>query len=137
MDKAYYKSQLLEHYKNPVGSGEVPSDYAQGSGANPLCGDEICVGVKVENNEITDVRFEARACSICVASASMMTTLLQHQPVKKAAELKSQLEQLLNGELGLEAMPDVMHPLSAIVPMRSRHKCTLIGWEALDEALGK
>ncbi|MGS2723083.1 iron-sulfur cluster assembly scaffold protein [Porticoccus sp. GXU_MW_L64] len=137
MDKSYYQSQLLEHYKNPVGSGEVTDEHRQGVGSNPLCGDEICVGVKVIDGVFAEIRFKARACSICIASASMMNTLLSHQPVAQAAVFREQLQRLFAGDSGENDLPEVLQPLAAIVPMRSRHKCTLIGWEALNDALAE
>jgi nitrogen fixation NifU-like protein len=42
-------------------------------GANPLCGDRIRVELRVDEGRVTDARFTADACAICIAAASMLT----------------------------------------------------------------
>lgn len=135
MEKQYYQSILLQHYKNPVGLDDIPDDFAQANGSNPLCGDEICVGVKVENGLLTDIRFKARACSICIASTSIMVELLRQQPASQAAFYHAQVLALLKREQSDMDLIESLQPLATIVANPSRHKCTLLGWEALLHAL--
>jgi nitrogen fixation NifU-like protein len=76
MNKKESQAVLLAHYKSPIGMGGIHERHLVGKGINPLCGDEISVGVTLQSDMITDVKFQARACSICIASASIMSQLL-------------------------------------------------------------
>ncbi len=138
MDLNYYKSQLINHYKNPKGQGSFSECHRIARGVNPLCGDEIKVGVMIEDSRIIDIKFSARACSICIASSSIMVETLQNQNVSVVPSYLQAVNQLLKGEQVEGITGAVSEPLGAIStvsPNLSRHKCVCIGWEALSEAL--
>ncbi|MBO1256158.1 SUF system NifU family Fe-S cluster assembly protein [Alteromonas sp. 5E99-2] len=134
MSNKEHQAILMEHYKSPHGLGVINEKHTVGKGVNSLCGDEIRVGVVVENNTITDIKFEARACSICIASSSIMTQILTN---KKTSEVNSFYEELLDilkkNDVSAESHR-LLIPLSNISKMPSRHKCALLSWEALRDA---
>src|SRR3546814_14955698 len=68
-----YKEALLDHYRNPRNRGDLENTQIVRRGRNPLCGDEVDIGITIEDGTLTRVRFRGRACSICIASASIMT----------------------------------------------------------------
>ena len=135
MDTNYYKSQLLAHYKKPQGSGEITSLHKVASGVNPLCGDEISVGVIVDGERIKDIKFNARACSICIASSSIMVGVLTQQNTSQVDHYFQQIQQLLSGEISTDEVNKSLQALSSIIASRSRHKCAYLAWEALLEAI--
>lgn len=98
MDQNYYKSQLINHYKSPQGLGGFSEKHRIANGVNPLCGDEIQVGVIVENSHIADIKFSARACSICIASSSIMVEALLNENVSDVTKYFAAVKQLLKGE---------------------------------------
>src|SRR3546814_8415534 len=67
-----YKEALLDHYRNPRNRGDLENTQIVRRGRNPLCGDEVDIGITIEDETLTRVRFRGRACSICIASASIM-----------------------------------------------------------------
>jgi len=71
---AMYQEMILQHYRAPHGRG-MPAGPAVHEGArrNPLCGDDMRVGVVLAGDRIEAVGFEGRGCSITMASASMLT----------------------------------------------------------------
>lgn len=135
MSKNYYQSVLLEHYKHPVGLGDITEGLVLGKGINPLCGDEICVGVKTEGDVITDIKYKARACSICIASSSIMTQLLLKEKVSQVEQYYDEVVELLENRRAVDEVTESLQPLTSVVSMPSRHKCALLSWEALIEAL--
>src|SRR3989304_3008599 len=68
-----YREVILDHYSHPRNKGELPDPDIKVEGANPLCGDELSIYVKLDGGRVADVRFVGRGCSISQASASMMT----------------------------------------------------------------
>ncbi|MGL9688059.1 MAG: iron-sulfur cluster assembly scaffold protein [Candidatus Phytoplasma sp. TWB_XP] len=52
--------------------------YIQFEKQTSYCGDKVIIQLKRDNNKIIDIKYEANACSICVASASVMSVYLQH-----------------------------------------------------------
>ena len=89
LDKDQLKRLLLDHYKNPRNRVSEPMEDASivERGHNPQCGDEIEVGLYIEGQTIKDIKFRGRGCSICIATASIMTEHIKGQSLPASAEL--------------------------------------------------
>src|SRR3954462_2229667 len=83
---ALYQEMILDHYRRPRNKGTLENADASVEMKNPLCGDEIELQVRLDGDEVTDVKFSGRGCSISQASASMMTQLVKG---KSRAEIDS------------------------------------------------
>lgn len=132
-----YKGVMMDHYHAPRNQGEPGPDQVSARVYNPLCGDELELGVTTADGTVTDVRFRARGCSICIASGSMMTEVVRGQAVTRALELDRQMNDWFAGE-GAEPPEDLPEPLPALQPVRdypSRSRCVLLAWEALEKLL--
>jgi nitrogen fixation NifU-like protein len=67
-----YRENILEHYKRPHHWGELPDADFEAEDNNPLCGDELKVQLRVdEDGRIADVAFSGHGCAISQAAASM------------------------------------------------------------------
>lgn len=67
-----YRENILEHYKRPHNWGELDSFDLEAHDLNPLCGDELTVQLKVDDEgRIEDIKFSGHGCAISQASASM------------------------------------------------------------------
>ena len=67
-----YRENILDHYKQPHNWGELEDADLEFEDFNPLCGDELKVQIKVDEDErISAVRFSGHGCAISQASASM------------------------------------------------------------------
>lgn len=89
MGSDMYRQQILDHYKNPRNYGELEEKTFSHAGENPLCGDEIEVDVKLDDDEdtIEAVRFHGDGCAISQASASMLSSKLHGMSVSEMREL--------------------------------------------------
>ena len=72
-----YSPTILDHFKNPRNRGVLPSPTVSQEGSNPLCGDRVRIELTLDGDVVTDARFTANACAICVASSSMLTELVR------------------------------------------------------------
>jgi nitrogen fixation protein NifU and related proteins len=131
-----YKEVILDHYRAPRNKGRLdPHDVALERN-NPLCGDEIELFVNFDGDNVTDVKFDGKGCSISQASASMMTEKVKGLSVKEATALSESIKRLMAGEEDPD--PNVLGDLvslKGVVKYPVRIKCALLGWNTLLEAL--
>ncbi|PWG62604.1 iron-sulfur cluster assembly scaffold protein [Sediminicurvatus halobius] len=131
-----YRGRLREHFTRPRNQGDLAGCSTSARLNNPLCGDEIEVGVWREGPALASVRFRARACAICVASASLMTEQVAGGPEAAALALAGQVRAWI--ESGGEPPADLPEPLVALAVTRdlpNRERCVTLPWEALEQAL--
>ncbi len=131
-----YREVILDHYSRPRNRGVAdPADVIQ-EGANPLCGDEIRVSLRVRNGIIDDLRFEGKGCSISQASASMMTELLKGKPVEEAERFIGTFKTMMHGAGagGDNGLGD-LEALQGVRKFPVRVKCATLSWVTLELAL--
>ena len=81
---ALYSEKVFDHFKNPRNVGEIPDANGVGTVGNAKCGDIMKMYLKIENNVITDVKFETFGCGSAIASSSMATTMILGKTVEEA-----------------------------------------------------
>jgi nitrogen fixation protein NifU and related proteins len=131
-----YKEVILDHYRAPRNKGRLdPHDVALERN-NPLCGDEIELFVNFDGDNVSEVKFDGKGCSISQASASMMTEKVRGLNVKDATELAESIKRLMAGEEDADpkTLGDLVS-LKGVVKYPVRIKCALLGWNTLLEAL--
>jgi len=82
-----YREIILDHYRNPRNKGRISNADVSFHDSNPLCGDEIDMHLKVEDDIVKDIKFEGRGCAISQASASMLTEMVMNKPLTSVKEL--------------------------------------------------
>lgn len=86
-NEGMYRENILDHYKRPRNRGEVAAPDSEAHDSNPLCGDEISMGLKVRDGKLAEIKFEGTACAICLASASMLTEETKGKKVEAARKI--------------------------------------------------
>ena len=114
-----YREQILEHYKHPQNWGELDDPDLEFEDSNPLCGDELKVQIKVDDDgRVEDLRFSGHGCAISQASASMASEEVIGMPVEELLKLnKSFVLELLGIDISA-----------------TRMKCALLGLKVLKGA---
>ena len=137
-DKSIYKDVLMDHYRNPRNRGDLTDAEVVRRGSNPRCGDDIEVGVNFDNETLDKVMFRGRGCSVCLASASMMTETVRGQTKVDAHKLVEGMRFWFVGEdaKATDRPAENLEALEAVRGHSARKRCVLLAWEALDEALG-
>lgn len=82
-----YNEKVMEHFKNPKNVGEIEDADGIGKVGNPVCGDVMCIYIKVKDNRITDIKFKTFGCVSAIATTSMLTELAKGKTLDEAKKI--------------------------------------------------
>ena len=86
---ALYSEKVMDHFRNPRNVGVLENADGVGEVGNAKCGDIMRMYIKVEDNIITDVKFNTFGCGSAIATSSMATELIKGKPIEEALELSN------------------------------------------------
>lgn len=84
---ALYSEKVMDHFRNPRNVGVIENADGVGEVGNPVCGDIMKIYLKIDNDVVTDVKFETFGCGSAIASSSMATELIKGKPVFEVLQL--------------------------------------------------
>ena len=84
---ALYSEKVMDHFRHPRNVGVIENASGVGEVGNAKCGDIMTMYLQIENDIITDVKFETFGCGSAIASSSMATELIKGKPVSEALQL--------------------------------------------------
>ncbi len=70
---ARFSDAIIEHFTHPKNVGELPEPDADVSVADPVCGDQVHLTVRVGDGRICEARFLAHGCAAALGTASIVT----------------------------------------------------------------
>ena len=115
---ALYSEKVMDHFRNPRNVGVIEDADGVGEVGNAKCGDIMKMYLKIDDDVISDVKFETFGCGSAIASSSMATELIKGQPVEEAMKLTNKAV-----AEALDGLPDYkMH-------------CSVLAEEAIQAAL--
>jgi len=115
---ALYSEKVMDHFLHPRNVGVIEDADGVGEVGNAKCGDIMKMYLKIDNDTITDVKFETFGCGSAIASSSMATEMIKGKPVSEARELTNKAV-----AEALDGLPDYkMH-------------CSVLAEEAIKSAL--
>ena len=115
---ALYSEKVMDHFRNPRNVGVIEDADGIGEVGNAKCGDIMKMYLKIDDDIITDVKFETFGCGSAIASSSMATELIKGKPVSEAMTLTNKAV-----AEALDGLPDYkMH-------------CSVLAEEAIQNAL--
>jgi nitrogen fixation protein NifU and related proteins len=136
-----YQDVILDHSRRPRNFGELPDATCHVHGNNPMCGDEVTVHVKFDESDAVEaIQFTGHGCSICMASASLMTLKIRRKSREEAAALLQRFLEMLTSEEDAPGSSKGLGDLGLLKGVRKfplRVKCATLAWHALKEALEK
>lgn len=133
-----YQEVIVDHSTNPRHFGKLEGANRMAEGSNPLCGDQITVFLKLEDNIIKDISFIGLGCAISKASASLMTSALKTKTRVVAETLFHKFHIMITSEPGAVFDSDSLGKLAVLAGVRKfpvRVKCASLGWHTLKAAL--
>ena len=86
---ALYSEKVMDHFRNPRNVGAMENADGVGEVGNAKCGDIMKIYLKIEDDIITDVKFETFGCGSAIASSSMATELIKGKPISEAMKLSN------------------------------------------------
>ena len=115
---ALYSEKVMDHFLHPRNVGVIEDADGVGEVGNAKCGDIMKISLKIDNEIITDVKFETFGCGSAIASSSMATEMIKGKPVTEALELTN------------KAVAEALDGL----PAHKMH-CSVLAEEAIKNAL--
>ena len=115
---ALYSEKVMDHFRNPRNVGVIEDADGVGEVGNAKCGDIMKMYLKIEDDVVSDVKFETFGCASAIASSSMATELIKGQPVDDALNLTN------------EAVAEALDGLPAY-----KMHCSVLAQEAIQSAI--
>jgi FeS cluster assembly scaffold protein NifU, Clostridium type len=84
---ALYSEKVMDHFRNPRNVGVIEDADGVGQVGNAKCGDIMKMYLKIEDDVVTDVKFETFGCGSAIASSSMATELIMGKPLSEVSRL--------------------------------------------------
>jgi nitrogen fixation NifU-like protein len=135
---------LADHHESPRNYGTLPHPTRVEGGYNPLCGDKVDIAMEVENQSdgehLSHIAFQGEGCSICMASASIMSEMVEGKTLPEVQKLIDGFRKVMQGGINVEGMPsegadDDIVALYGIKKFPVRVKCALLPWTTLKKGL--
>jgi nitrogen fixation NifU-like protein len=79
-----YSQKVMENFANPKNVGMIEDADGIGTVGNPTCGDIMKMYLKIENDVITDAKFQTFGCAAAIASSSMATQMIKGKTIDEA-----------------------------------------------------
>ena len=140
--KQLYQDIILEHGKSPKNFGKCEKYTHEAKGHNPLCGDQVHVYLKLNNEKNVDnVTFEGTGCAISIASTSIMTELVKGKSIEVSKKIVMDFlnmikntQEIKSKDLDEDQTIKIMS-LSGVKQYPMRVKCATLAWHTLISAI--
>ena len=140
--KELYQDIILEHGKSPRNFGKCKKYTHEAKGNNPLCGDQVQVFLKLNNEKkVEDISFEGKGCAISIASTSIMTELVKGKNIETAKKIVVDFLNMIKNtqEIKSDYLDDdqkiKIMSLSGVKQYPMRVKCATLAWHTLSSAM--
>ena len=99
MDSNLKREIILDNYSNPFNkTSENVDGYIYVNSNNESCIDNIDLYLKIEDDVITDIKFDGEACAISTASTSIMIKNMIGKHIDEVIKYITNFEHMLNEE---------------------------------------
>ncbi len=82
-----YNQKVLEAFAHPQNVGEIENPDGEGTVGNATCGDIMRITLRIENDVITDAKFQTFGCAAAIATSSTATQMVIGMTVDEALKL--------------------------------------------------
>ncbi|MFJ7676586.1 Fe-S cluster assembly sulfur transfer protein SufU [Peribacillus sp. NPDC097206] len=131
-----YRQVIMDHYKKPRNKGMLEDGSLTIDMNNPTCGDRIRLTMKIEDNKVSDVKFDGDGCSISMSSASMMTQAIKGKDIDTALAMSKTFSEMIQGkEYDDEIDLGDIEALQGVSKFPARIKCATLAWKAMEKGL--
>lgn len=108
-----YSEKLLDHFRHPRNYGALTIPDISYESFNPLCGDRIRIEIKLEDGNVSEVRFRGDGCAISIAAASLLTNMLTGKDIYETIP-DQQLIDALESDIQPSRIQCAVLPLEAV-----------------------
>ena len=82
-----YNKTVMDHFRNPRNVGTIEDANGVGEVGNPLCGDMMTIYLKIEDEQIKDIKFQTFGCGSAIAVSSMLTEIAKGKSIDAAKKI--------------------------------------------------
>lgn len=132
-----YRGIIMEHCRSSPNRHAVNSANLIAEGKNPLCGDEVRIEIRLDEDVIKEVGFLGEGCAISIAAASMFTGMLRDKTLQEAENLIRDFSHYIKGDrkgVDEDKLEDLV-ALDGVSRFPVRIKCALLPFMAMKEAM--
>lgn len=79
-----YSEQVMDHFSDPRNVGTIEDADGIGEVGNPVCGDMMTFYIKVEDEEIADVKYKTFGCVAAIAVSSKVSEMTKGKSLKRS-----------------------------------------------------
>ena len=140
--KQLYQDIILEHGKSPRNLGKCEGYSHDAKGYNPLCGDKVHIYLKLDKGKkVEGLTFEGDGCAISLASASIMTELVEGKSFDEAKEIMNAFLDMIKNTSKIQSnhldedQKTKLMSLSGVKQFPMRVKCATLSWHTLNSAI--
>jgi nitrogen fixation NifU-like protein len=135
---------LADHHESPRNWGKLSDATCTENGFNPLCGDKISLSIKLSGDPahptLEKCAYEGEGCSICMASASIMSEMVQGKSREEVIHLIELFREKMQGAEHVDGLPaeDASEDIVALYGIKRfpvRIKCALLAWTTLKKGM--
>ncbi|MGQ9922019.1 MAG: iron-sulfur cluster assembly scaffold protein [Desulfobacca sp.] len=113
-----YPPIVMDHFNNPRNIGVIEDADGFGEVGNPVCGDMMSFYIKVQDDVITDIKYQTFGCVAAIAVSSIVSEMAKGKTLDEAKKISKKAAAEALGGLP----PNKMH-------------CSNLGAEALALAI--
>ena len=137
-DKELRREIILDNYQNPTNRGLLNSSYyLKENTNNESCIDNLDIELKVENDVITDIRFDGEACAISTSATSIMIKTLIGKTTTEARKILQNYDNMIEEkEYDKEVLGELI-VYDEIYKQPNRKKCALLPRDAIVKMLNR
>ncbi|MCL2861729.1 MAG: iron-sulfur cluster assembly scaffold protein [Firmicutes bacterium] len=113
-----YNEKVLKEFMKPQNIGSIDNATTVAEVGSPQCGDMTKLYLKIENNIITDAKFQTFGCAAAIATSSVGTRMLIGKSTDEAKKITNK---------------DIINELGGLPPAKIH--CSVMFEEVMQKAL--
>ena len=113
-----YNKTVMDHFRKPRNVGVIEDADGVGEVGNPLCGDMMTIYLSIQDDRISDIKFQTFGCGSAIAVSSMLTEIARGKTIDEAKAITNK-----DVAAALEGLP------------KNKLHCSNLGADALQLAI--
>ena len=133
---ALYQKQILELAKQSRTRELDINAPLQASCDNTTCGDRVDISFALKDGAINNIGIKVRGCALCEAGAGLVLAQFEGMNQDTARHMTAQFTRWIGKEQDQVPNED-MAKFLPVRDIRNRHKCVLLAFQAVMQAIGQ